>query len=333
MVDGAQLLRDFKEAFSYKYQLESDTPLGQGAYGAVYKAKDIDRGIDVAIKLFFDGHAPKGADRAWNLTSRLVHHQVVPTYTVETFVGEGKLLYKAVVSRFIPGKSLRQVFDWWNTRSTEQMKYISEDFSNSFLTSVIDALYYCHRSGFGHGDLHEGNIMVVPINYGNKNQFEAILIDFDNASFKSDMKTSSEIEKMQKDVRLMARITRNVTQEWKWGKDFHTLFESDLTIEEIKFAYQSVLTFISGIESGTEVNKTFRFAVKLLLPRAIGGVKIQPILKLYRTIATTAGKSEEFEEAYTQVLEDLKKPGAITDSVEITEIKNDRYNFYGSLFG
>jgi hypothetical protein len=131
----------------------------------------------------------------------------------------------------------------------------------------------------------------------------------------------------------MARITRYVTHEWKWGRDFYTLFESDMTIEEIKFAYQSALTLIHGIESGSEIASSFNFAIKLLVPKGIGGVKIQPILSLFRSIAAIAGKSAEFEAAFNQIQDGLKNPGEGTDTIEIEEIKEDRFSFYGSLFG
>ncbi len=99
------LLESFKLSFPSKYIFETDKTLGEGTYGAVFKATDVDRGIDVAIKIYHDGIAPSGSERGWIIASKIINPQIAPTHTIETFNSSRGKVCKAVVSRFIPGKS------------------------------------------------------------------------------------------------------------------------------------------------------------------------------------------------------------------------------------
>lgn len=329
MPTEAELLQGFKAAFTFKYAI-SDKPLGSGSFGAVYRAKDIDRNIDVAVKLFNDGQTPAGVERGWHLTSRLIHAQVVPTYTVETFLGLDGLQYKAVVSRFVPGKSLREVFEWWNAQTQLSKKSISEDFSKTFLPSVIDALSFCHNKGFGHGDLHEGNIMVLPTNFAKQNTFEAILIDFDNASFKSNLAGDSEKEKMEKDVRLLARIASYLMIEWKWGTYVEPVFNAYTSIDHIKRIYQAILIYISGIEDQThDLNRDLRFALSLMRAKELTTLTAKPAINVLRKITASIGKSSEFEVQLARIMNELER---LNDDLKMEEVTIDRINIYGSLF-
>lgn len=156
----------FCSTYDYKCKFDQKVPIGEGAYGVVYKATDIDREVEVAIKFFHDGIVPHGSDRGWAFTSRFMHQQIAPTYTIEQIMNKDGKIYKAVVSRLVPGHSLKEVFNWWNNQQPLDRARTAEDFSKTFLISLIEALEACHTHGFGHGDLHEGNVMAILKDYG-----------------------------------------------------------------------------------------------------------------------------------------------------------------------
>lgn len=131
-----KLVEDFKRQYNSKYTFIGDKALGDGAYGVVLKARDIDRQLDIVIKFYHDGIIPHGSERGWHLSSQITHRQISPTYTIEKFVSNKKD-YKAVVSRFVPGKSLKQVFSFCNSSSEKNKERIADDLAFSFLSSLI----------------------------------------------------------------------------------------------------------------------------------------------------------------------------------------------------
>lgn len=152
------LFHAFKSTYSTKYRFYQDDPIGGGAYGYVYKALDILRSIDVAVKIFIEGRAPHGAERAWNITSRIIDPQIAPTSTIEEFRCE-ETVYVAAVSHFIPGRSVKEIFDWADSKSASDRSLVAEDLAKTLVPSLLGILEKCHRLGYGHGDLHEGNVM------------------------------------------------------------------------------------------------------------------------------------------------------------------------------
>jgi hypothetical protein len=106
-----ELFHAFNSAYHTKYRFEHDTSIGGGANGYVYKAENVHRSIDVAIKIFINGRPPHGVERGWAITSRIIDPQIAPTSTIEFFSYDGAD-YVAVVSRIIPGRTIKQLFDW-----------------------------------------------------------------------------------------------------------------------------------------------------------------------------------------------------------------------------
>jgi hypothetical protein len=253
------------------------------------------------IKLFHDGAVPEGSERGWHVTSKIIHKQVGPTFTIESFTEAKGLSYKAVVSRFIPGKSLRELFEKWNKEDEQYRKIISRDFSKTLIPSLLDVLEACHYSGFGHGDLHEGNVMVFPTNYGTQNKFSAVLIDFDNSSIKTELIATSEKEKIEKDIRLVKRIINYIIMEWHWNREIEPVYKQFDAAADLNYAWKSALRFIQLIDDGEFDQAHIYEHIKPLTVRATGGLNIQPLLESYRNIAATMGQSALFEAAFNQL--------------------------------
>lgn len=107
-----KLRTEFFQKFGKKYELRQQNPIGEGHYACVFKAFDIDRKIDLAIKIFFDGIAPKGSERGWHITSSVIHNQIAQTSTIESFYSSSlRKDCKAVVQRFIPGRPLKSIIE------------------------------------------------------------------------------------------------------------------------------------------------------------------------------------------------------------------------------
>jgi serine/threonine protein kinase len=323
----------FCSAYSYKYTFDQKVPIGDGAYGVVYKAMDIDRKIEVAIKFFHEGIVPFGSDRGWQFTSRIMHHQIAPTFTVEQITNSDGKTYKAVVSRFVPGHSLKEVFNWWNNQLPLDRALIAEDFSNTFLLSLIEALEVCHTHGFGHGDLHEGNVMVILKDYGMIWSFGAILIDFDNASLKTELNSATEKEKMQKDVRLLKnRLAPYITDEWKWGSYLHQIYQGYEEIFHLKFAIKSYLEFIQELEKNNDNVAVFRKALKLLLPKSLGGVPIQPVIRCYRAVSANIGLLDSFNQTIKDMQTEILEGQMLFDEDNIELVHERKDLLYRSFF-
>ncbi|TAJ47407.1 MAG: hypothetical protein EPO58_16040 [Chitinophagaceae bacterium] len=328
---AGRLFDQFKHKYADKYSFPSDLPAGEGAHASVFKANDILRDTMVAIKIFHEGTVPSGSSRAWKLTSNIIHNQIAPTHTVETFVADGSE-YKAVISRFIPGVTLKQVFDWWELQDEGDKMLIADDFSKTFLPSLINALEVCHSHKFGHGDLHEGNIMTFLTDIGINFTFFAVLIDFDAASVRTAVYEPSEEVKIASDIRLFnKRLGPYITNEWKWGKYLSLMYESYHSMENIKFAYGVILNFIDHVEKDELSGEFINAQIKQLVLRALSGFPTAPIMSIFRSIATDTGHLPALEKSIEEVNESIYN-GGLVSSASMTEV-NDRRNYlYKTIF-
>ena len=75
-------------------------------------------------------------------------------------------------------------------------------FALTYVNSLLEVVCFCHSQGFGHGDLHSGNIIAFIEKHPTKFPIRAILIDFDNSSFKSETAILSEKGKIENDIGL-----------------------------------------------------------------------------------------------------------------------------------
>lgn len=137
-----------------KYKIEA--LLGEGGMGAVYKARHMQLGHDVAIKMMHAQFARLREFRARFLqeaqtAARLDHPGIVK---VHDFVEAPDMLY--IIMEFIRGNNLQQMLE--EQRSQKQWIPLNE--AVQLIRQVGAALDHAHRHGVLHRDIKPANIML-----------------------------------------------------------------------------------------------------------------------------------------------------------------------------
>jgi serine/threonine protein kinase len=152
---------EINEILNSRYRIES--VLGQGGMGAVYKATDINLGVDVAVKenLFITEEYARQFRREATILAGL-RHPNLPRVT-DHFVIEGQGQY--LVMDYVEGEDLRD--------RLERGEVIAEQEALPWFLEISDALAYLHmrRPPILHRDIKPGNIKITPDN-------RAVLVDF-----------------------------------------------------------------------------------------------------------------------------------------------------------
>lgn len=145
----------------HRYRIEG--VLGQGGMGAVYRAVDINLGVDVAVKenLFTTEEYARQFRREATILASL-RHPNLPRVT-DHFVMEGEGQY--LVMDFIQGEDLRE--------RLEKQGALSERTCLPWFLDICDALAYLHsrKPPILHRDIKPGNIKITP-------DGRAMLVDF-----------------------------------------------------------------------------------------------------------------------------------------------------------
>ncbi|WP_437317629.1 TOMM system kinase/cyclase fusion protein [Sorangium sp. So ce385] len=157
-------------ALQGRYELQS--PLGEGGFGTVYKARQSATGQSVAIKVLRlpDGDRAAQAEerriarfhREMQLCGQMHHPNIVRL--VDSGQADGGVVYS--VFEFLPGKNLAEVL------ATEGRLDPSE--ARHLMIQVLDALACAHGAGVVHRDLKPANIMIVPTGA----RRNAVVLDF-----------------------------------------------------------------------------------------------------------------------------------------------------------
>lgn len=146
-----------------RHRYRIDETLGKGGMGAVYKAHDINLGVDVAVKenLFTSEDYARQFRREATILASL-RHPNLPRVT-DHFVIEDEGQY--LVMDFVEGEDLREIL--------EREGPISVAIALPWFIEVADALAYLHSRSplILHRDIKPGNIKITPDN-------RAILVDF-----------------------------------------------------------------------------------------------------------------------------------------------------------
>lgn len=144
-----------------RYRIEDI--LGQGGMGAVYRAQDLNLGVNVAVKenLFITDEYARQFRREANILASL-RHPHLPRVT-DHFVIDDEGQY--LVMDFVKGEDLRDLL--------EKSDVIPEEQALPWFLEICDALAYLHTRTppILHRDIKPGNIKITPD--GN-----AILVDF-----------------------------------------------------------------------------------------------------------------------------------------------------------
>jgi serine/threonine-protein kinase len=126
--------------------------LGEGGMGMVYKAKDIQLGRFVAVKVLL----PRGenSDRRARFlqearaASSLNHPNIITIHDIVT-VNTGD----CIVMEFVRGRTLADLIEATRIPVVDALKYA---------TQIADALQAAHGIGIVHRDLKPSNVMVTP---------------------------------------------------------------------------------------------------------------------------------------------------------------------------
>ena len=135
-----------------KYRLRAQ--LGEGAHGMVYRARHVDLGRDVALKLLKPGvardddRAQKRFLREVHLATSFVHRYAV---TLRDFGREGGLLYYTM--DLVEGKTLQAAL------KDEPVFELRRGVTLAL--QILEALEEAHRAGVIHRDLKPGNLMLT----------------------------------------------------------------------------------------------------------------------------------------------------------------------------
>lgn len=329
-----ELIRDeFFKKFENKYTLLGNKSLGEGYFACVFKAHDIDRNIDVAIKVFFNGIAPKGSERGWHITSSYMHNQIAPTSTIESFysnVVNGDC--KAVVQRYVPGKSLKKIlYDFDDIEASDNYQNVLNDFGLTYLRSLLQVLNFCHNQGFGHGDLHDGNIMVFLEDHPTKHSLRVVLIDFDNSSIKETLNLKTEKDKIESDIGLFKYSFDKAFYQWKYFEALKELFLNYDSITEFQFSYSIVSLFI---ENCTNAKKSKADVANVLgkFPHLFMGFHIPPTLRCLQVIAEIENLTAIFGEELKTYKEQISQIQNWSTNVEVEYLSEGTTSIYQKIF-
>lgn len=148
-VDGTQVVKIAQELLNGRYRL--DRVVGEGKFGRVFLAHDIELQRDVAIKMPVDKHLQDAANaeeylREARTLAGLDHPHIVPVYDLGRF--SNGFIY--VVSRYIEGGTLGELI---------RRERPSPAAAAQILIPIAEALAYAHTQHIIHRDVKPDNIL------------------------------------------------------------------------------------------------------------------------------------------------------------------------------
>lgn len=140
------------ERFSY------DAELGEGAYGKVWKAKDVDIGRPVAIKSYkFGGNVGhKLLSMETDITGKIDHPGVPVLYDIKKTDDE----QYHYIMKFIEGESLESIIERLRTGDEETTRQYTFEKRADIIIQILRVLASAHAKGIIHRDIKAENIMI-----------------------------------------------------------------------------------------------------------------------------------------------------------------------------
>lgn len=150
-----------------------DARLAEGGMSAVYKAKDLLLGRDVAIKVLLPGrHFTEESllrfQREAKTVGVLNHPSIVSVYEMNTYA-EGE---PYIAMEFVDGDTLATHI---KKASAHESKFLPFEMTIDIMRQCASALSYAHNHGIVHRDIKSGNIMLAREESG---AWRAKLVDF-----------------------------------------------------------------------------------------------------------------------------------------------------------
>ena len=310
--NAERVFEDFSKVFGDKYDIQNSSHLGIGAYASVFKTKELARNIDVAVKVHINGITPENANRGWTISTVAKNTHIAGTYNIESFEDREGRNCQAVITQFVPGKTLSNVLDKFQELKEEEKSIMIEDFAFSLVPSLLEVLSFCHRLEYGHGDLHEGNVMTHISQIEVEFELNAILIDFDNASIETEVYQPDEKSKIEADELLVKRMLRNILNPWMHMPSVEILLEGYLSVEKLKITYNKLLSFIKISRLSVFTESSIFIFLRSLLGMDLERNDFQPLIDSLAFVAKERNKQHEFGHA----LEEFNKEFQLWEETE-----------------
>lgn len=199
--------------------------IGEGAFSAVYKARD-ELGRIVAVKIISPSMAAySDAIEHAKVLARTEHENVVRVLSIENMTDpKTNQQVDGIVMEYIDGETLDTL--------REATHFTANDV-RTLGTQIISGLKYIHAQGLAHGDLHEGNVMVC--------QGKVKLLDILYEGSLALLSTASKDERLRRDVVSLRFILTELirTSELDVGEAvaFQNALVDARTLDDIKSAF------------------------------------------------------------------------------------------------
>ena len=188
-----KVLEPFRRAYGQIFELR-EVISQAGDSGAVYRAHDKYRGLDVCLK-FYD-HESREIRRDWiiNATNKVAY--LATNYAVLSFTnGDGGLTLVAC-NEYIQGPNYGDfVAAYANKLKVPEQTIAFGRIFRSVLLPLVSAVAELHRAEIPHADLHDQNIKVSMTNYARGHvELRLVILDFDNRTTREPFEPHRAIE-------------------------------------------------------------------------------------------------------------------------------------------
>jgi hypothetical protein len=239
------------------------------------------------------------AQRDWQITSTLKDPYIADTFTVEYFDLAGMPGHaSAVVSRFIEGDTVEAVVHRFHDLSEAMQVALHHRLVQGVGGDICSAICRCHNEGYGHGDLSERNVIV---RYVAERRFEGVVIDFDNATYKPELRELKDAQLIEADVRAVKRLIGILTVDSQWHDGIQEVLgacTSALALQDALGLSLAIVRNVTGDDHERYDDEHWIRMLRAYMARAFGGAAYaKPLFALMERVAAASESSDVFVEA------------------------------------